>query len=422
MKKLSLVITLLLCLLVLVSSCSAPIAADLPLSGDLMANIRAVEKPAAPAEPDSTYVNSIGTFSWKLFQESVKKDGNVLISPTSVYLALGMVLNGADTTTRTAMLNALSAQNLTVDQINSASRDWMTLLMDTGDKTKLSIVNSIWLRDGFDADQKFLQQNADYYSAAARTLDFAKPEAISTINEWVKNATNNKIDKIIDEIRPDVIMYLINAVHFKAEWQNQFEPLVTADGQFSTPGGEKTVQYMHQLTVMDYLNSEDGAGVLMPYSDGRFAFAAFLPAENKSRDAVNAMDAAAFAKLLASRQSLSVQLSLPKFETSFEASLVDALSNMAMGEAFDPAAADLSLMNSGRRKDLYIGDVKHKTYCRIDEAGTEAAAVTSVEIRETSMPESDIELDFNRPFIYGIIDTVTGLPLFLGIMDDPTAE
>ena len=127
-----------------------------------------------------------------------------------------MVLNGADTTTRAAMLKTLAAENLTVDQINKASRDWMTLLMDTGDKTKLSIVNSIWLREGFDADKAFLQQNADYYSAAARTLDFNNPSAILAINDWVKNATNGKIDKIIDEIKPDVIMYLINAVHFKS--------------------------------------------------------------------------------------------------------------------------------------------------------------------------------------------------------------
>lgn len=422
MKKLSVLCIAMLCLLLLLTSCIPPTASDLPLGADLMANVRAAEKPAVPAEPDSAYANSIGSFSWKLFQESAKTDGNVLISPASVYLALGMVLNGADTTTRAAMLNTLAAQNLTVDQINTASRDWMTLLMDTGDKTKLSIVNSIWLRDGFDADKTFLQKNADYYSAAARTLDFADPAAITTINDWVKNATNNKIDKIIDEIRPDVIMYLINAVHFKAEWKTQFEPLITADGQFRSPNGEKTVQYMHQLTEMDYLSSEDGGGVLMPYSDGRFAFVAILPAEDNTQAAVAAMDAAAFAGLLDSRQSLNVQLSLPKFETSFEVSLVDALSSMGMGEAFDPAAADLSLMNSGHRRDLYIGDVKHKTYCRIDEAGTEAAAVTSVEIRETSLPTADKQLDFNRPFIYGIVDTVTGLPLFLGIMEDPAAE
>ena len=178
---------------------------------------------------------------------------------------------------------------------------------------------------------------------------------------------------------------------------------------------------MHQLTVMDYLSSEDGVGVLMPYSDGRFAFVAILPTDNNTHAAVSGIDAAAFASLLDSRQSLSVQLSLPKFETSYKAGLVDALTNMGMGEAFDPNAADLSLMNSSHIKNLFISDVRHKTYCKVDEAGTEAAAVTSVEVSMSGMPVSDKQLDFNRPFIYGIVDTVTGLPLFLGIMDDPTA-
>lgn len=416
-KRLPVVLIFSLSLLLALSGCSTAVA------GDLMANVQAAEKPATPSEPDLEYVNSVGEFSWTLLQESAKNEGNVLVSPASVYLALAMTLNGSDTTTRTAMLDALAAQNLSLEQVNAASRDWMTLLMNTGGKTRLSIANSIWYRDGFDADADFLRRNADYFAAAARTLDFSDPAAVTTINGWVKNATNGTIDKIVEKIDPAVVMYLINAVYFKAEWQTKFEAANTFDRTFKKTGGDITVKFMNQVGSMAYLSNDDSQGVLLPYSDGRFAFVAILPEEGKTpRDLVTAMDAAALADLLASREDTSVELSLPKFETRYENSLLEELRALGMGEAFEGGTADFSLMNTGRRKDLFISEVRHKTFCRVDEDGTEAAAVTSVEIQETSAPMGDIRLTFDRPFIYGIVDTITGLPLFLGILDDPAAK
>jgi serine protease inhibitor len=414
-RKFLAAIGLCMSLLLALSGCGAA-------TGDLMANVHAAEKPAAPSEPDSTIIASIGQFSWKLLQESAKNEGNILVSPASVFIALAMTLNGADTTTRTAMLEALSASGLTVDQINAACRDWMSLLMNTNGKTKLSIANSIWYRDGFDADPAFLQRNADFFSAAAKTLDFSQPGAVSTINGWVKNATNGTIDKIVEQIDPDVVMYLINAVYFKAEWKTKFDKAYTYERIFSQPDGDVKVKFLTQTGPMSYMKNDDSQGVLLPYSDGRYAFVALLPDSGLSpRDLVASMDADALASLLASRQDTSVELSMPKFETRYEDSLVNELTALGMGESFAADVADFSLMNAGRRKDLYISEVKHKTFCRVDEDGTEASAVTSVEIRETSLPVGDVQLIFNRPFIYGIVDTTTGLPLFLGILEDPAA-
>ena len=408
------ILALALCAIIALTGCGT-IAA-----GDLMANVKAGEKPSVPSEPDEEFVRSVGDFSWKILQQATAEEGNILVSPASIYLALAMTLNGADSTTRQAMLEALSSSGLTVDQINAASRDWMSLLLDTGGKTKLSIANSIWYRDGFSADTDFLQRNADYFSAAARTLDFANPSSIDTINGWVNNATNGTIDKIIEEISPDVVMYLINAVYFKAEWQSKFETINTYEKAFQTAAGEVKTEFMNQIGGMSYMKNEDAQGVLLPYSDGRFAFIAVLPDEGTNPRQLTAdEDAAWLSELVKNRSQASVELSLPKFETRFETSLVDALTNLGMGEAFSGGIADFSLMTSERRKNLYISEVKHKTFCRVDEDGTEAAAVTSVEIRETSMPMSDIRLSFDRPFLYGIVDTVTGLPLFLGIMENP---
>ncbi len=416
-RKLISLLSLSLGLMLVLTGCGAP------PTNDLMANVKAAEQSAAPSEPDIAYIDSVGDFSWQLLQQTVKKDGNVLVSPASVYLALAMTLNGADSTTREAMLEVLSAQGLTVEQINAASRDWMALLMNTGNKTRLTVANSIWYRDGFDPDPAFLQNNADYYAAAAKTLDFSLPTAKDTINAWVKSSTNGLIDTIIDEIDPRDIMYLINAVYFKAQWMSEFYANSTADGTFGAPSGDKTVKFMHQTSSFDYLSNNNGEGLLMPYSDGRFAFVAILPTAGMSvRELVAATDAASFAELLKTRETMSIELSLPKFETRFDTSLKDSLTAMGMAAAFDPGVADFSLMNSGRRQDLYIDEVLHKTFCRVDEMGTEAAAVTAVISRGTSMPVSNKQLVFDRPFVYGIVDTATGLPLFLGIMDDPSAE
>ncbi len=415
-KRILLLFSLLLAAAFVLSSCAQP-------ATNLMAGVHAAEWPASPAEPDSKFTGAVSDFSWRLFQESTKNSGNVLISPASVYFALAMTLNGADQDTRTAMLKALSANGLTVDELNKSCRDWATLLMNTNKTTKLSIANSIWYRDGFAADKDFLQRNADFYAAAAKTLDFDQEDSVKTINAWVKDATKGTIDKILDKINPEVMMYLINAVYFKADWQTQFDAAKTAAGKFAAPAGEVDVKYLSRTDSMDYLQADDGEGILLPYKDGRYAFMAILPNEGTApRDLVLELTAEKAAAMLQGRKTQSVDLRLPKFETRYEDSLLDELKTLGMEVAFDPDQADFSLMNAAHAKNLYISEVKHKTFCRVDELGTEAAAVTSVEVKLTSMPASDHQLNFNRPFIYGIVDTTTGAPLFLGIMENPAAQ
>ena len=412
-KQALLLLSILLGLLLVLSGCSAPVS-------DLMAGVKAAEWPQSPDEPDAAFINSVSQFSWKLFQESMKNPGNVLISPASVYIALAMTLNGADQDTRTAMLDALSAEGLSVDALNRACRDWTTLLENTNQTTRLSIANSIWMREGFPADKDFLQRNADYYAAAARALDFNKPDSVDTINQWVKQSTEGKIEKIIENIGPFDVMYLINAVYFNAEWLTQFEAAKTIAGTFSAPGGESQVKYMNRIGSIDYISGENCEGVLLPYKDGRFALVAILPEQGlAARDLISSFTADTLSALVKGRVPTSIELRLPKFETRYEAGLVDDLKKMGMAVAFNPDLADFSLMNSNREKNLFISDVRHKTFCRVDEKGTEAAAVTSITMGTASMPVSDRLVDFNRPFIYGIIDTTTGMPLFLGLMENP---
>lgn len=386
---------------------------------DLMLGVQAAQWPEPPAKLDESFQGPMMDFSWNFFKQTLKDDGNVLISPASVYLALAMTLNGADGGTLEAMKKALSAQGLTQAQINAACRDWINLLRTKTDKTSVSVANAIWFRSGYPVSDAFLKANADYFDAAAKALDFASPKAVEEINNWVKAQTQNKIDRIVDEIGDDAIMYLVNAVYFKSDWTMPFDPNATQQGEFLTKTGAVTADFMHRLGEMNYIDADGVRGVLLPYDDGRFSFFAVLPPQEQDvRGFVDGLDGGDIANLLQGVNSGQVQLSLPKFEVAYENSLLDELSALGMGVAFT-GAADLSRINAQGENDLYISEVLHKTFCRVDEKGTEAAAVTSVGVSRTSLPIVDIEISFDRPFVFGILDNASGTPLFLGALETP---
>jgi len=391
---------------------------------DLMAEVHAAERPAVQNLPDEATRKAINRFSADLYKASAGHQGNVLISPASVYLALAMTLNGADGETKTAMLKVLADQGITVDQINQACRDWMDQLSNTKGKTTLTIANSIWFGQNFTPFKPFLQRNADFYAAEVRQLDFKDKNTPSLINDWVKKSTHGNIDKIVDSIEPDVVMYLINAIYFKSDWQTPFAKIDTRKQTFNTPNGTIETEFMHQIGKMSYFSGSGATGVSLPYEDEHYAFFALLPEEQTTprewlakRDRTTMLED--IAGLMVQKTNSTVQLALPKFETSYEDSLRDELSHLGMQIAFDPKYADFSQMTEKQTKDLYISEVKHKSFLRVDEKGTEAAAVTSVEMTKSGMPVTARKLIFDRPFLYGIMDLQTGLPLFLGIMENP---
>jgi serpin B len=403
-------------LVILQTSCAGTSA----VAGDLMAKVEAAEWPASPNPPAEKFTAGVMDFSWNLLQKSAANPGNVLISPASVYLALAMTLNGADQETKTAMLHALSAKGLTLDDLNRSSRDWITLLQRDSQSARLSIANSIWYRQGFVADPGFLQHNADFFAAGAQALDFSKPEAVEIINGWVKEATKGTIEKILEQIGPAAVMYLINTVYFKADWKTQFQLNFTADAPFAAPGGPVQAPFMHRTGEMAYFENDKAQGILLPYIDEQYAFFAVLPATGAAPRAFIANGGGAgLAALLASARLNQVELALPRFEAKYDDSLVNELQDLGMGLAFSAGQADFSLMQSSRAKDLYISEVKHKTFFKINEVGSEAAAATLVEISKTGQPSSGVKLVFDRPFLYGILDQTSGLPLFIGIMENP---
>ena len=390
---------------------------------NLMADVQAAEWPKTPDNPDDTVVQGIHRFAAELLVTSLGNKGNVMVSPVSVFLALAMTLNGADGETRADMLQVLAGEGITVDMINQASRDMITLQSRDGAKTRISIANSIWFNESFQPDKSFLQTNADYFQAGARKLDFSDEKSPDIINGWVDGETHGLIKKIIEKINPTTVMFLINTVYFKSDWQTPFLKEETRQSDFNAPDGPVLTDFMHRVDHMNYFSGDGVIGVALPYEDSQFAYFAMMTEDGTApREWLAKTDQkqlfSGIAGLMAQKANFTVELLLPRYEAEYEDSLLNELTKLGMGIAFDGGQADFSLLNAAHSKGLYISEVKHKTFISVDEKGTEAAAATSVAIDESAIM-ADKQLTFDRPFIYGIMDMKTMIPLFVGVLESP---
>ena len=400
----------------------------LPAAADLMADVKAQEWPTEAEAPDPIAIGQLNHFADQLLRQAVQNEGNVMISPASVYLALAMTLQGADGDTADAMMKLLAGTDLTLDDLNRTARSLMTSWSENDRGAELSLANAIWFDQEFKARQAFLQANADFYAAAARRLDFKDAKTVGIINQWVSDATREKITEIVDEIDPDVVMYLMNAVYFKADWAQEFEKADTFERPFVAPEGEKNVDFMHRIGAILDISADGASGIALPYKDPDYVFFALMPDDadvSPEQWLLAQPETALFAgirdRIVSGSESI-VSLAMPRFESNYEDSLKDDLSALGMGIAFAPGEANFSMMEESGANNLYIGEVKHKTFIRVDEKGTEAAAVTSVEMRVTSMPGFDKEIVLDRPFIYGIMHLPTGVPMFAGVVEDPSVS
>ena len=396
------------------------------LSVNLMNGVTSTAWSKEPGVPDSRILAAINRFSAGLLQRSAGNEGNVLISPLSVFLALAMTLNGANGETRAAMLRTLADQGITADQINEAGRSLMSLMSRNGEKTTLSIANSIWFEQRFQADKSFLQTNADFYKAGAYKLNFRDPAAKEVINGWVKKETHDLIEQIVEKIDPGTVMFLINTVYFVSDWAKPFEKNQTRKMSFQSPTGAVETDFMHRIDKMSYFTGDGVTGVALSYADAQFAYFALMPesGESTAKWLARQDQATLFGSILnltRQKANFTVELLLPRYKASYEDSLLNELEALGMGIAFKGATADFTLLSENREPGLYITEVKHKTFIRVDEKGTEAAAATSVVIGKSAAGPADIRLTFDKPFLYGILELKTGVPVFVGILNNPVS-
>lgn len=376
---------------------------------DLMEGISA--NTVSGKSTDEKFINSTANFSINLFKKTVTKDKSSLISPTSVLLALSMTANGADKDTLSQMEEVLG---IPIEELNEYLYAYVKSLPNE-EKAKLSIANSIWIKEGFQAEQTFLQKNADYYNAAAYKSAF-DDQAIKDINNWVNQNTDGTIEKIIEEINPSTVMFLINAMVFDAEWKETYEENNVYNDTFTSIDGSKTtVEFMKSIEGK-YINSNNATGFIKPYASG-YSFVALLPDEDVSIDAlINSLSGESFLQSVQNAENKSVMAYLPKFSYEYTIQMNDALMQLGMPDAFDGNKADFSKI-SKTNNGLFIGEVLHKTFIKVDEKGTKAGAVTKVDLKENTI-DSEIVVKLDRPFMYAIIDNTTNLPIFIGTVMD----
>ena len=361
-------------------------------------------------------------FGLELFQEvmqGAKDDENVMISPLSVALALGMTYNGSASTTREAMEATLKLQGLTEDEINDGYKSIIDQLLDLDPKVVMEIANSIWYKEGFEVEDEFIKTNKDHFYAEIRSLDFSSPDAVNIINQWVSDNTNGLIEEIIDAIPPAAVMYLINAIYFKGTWTYEFDPDETNLEPFSPEaGGSSETPAMHQETKLNYYQNSLFELVELPYGDKKFSMLVFLPsADNTCSDILAEMDNDNWNNWTNNFSETKIYLQLPKFKFETFKLLNDPLSSMGMEIAFSDAA-DFTRINPAG--NLFISRVLHKTFIDVNEEGTEAAAVTAVEISLTSAGGSGLtHFIADKPFLFVIRENSTGSILFMGRMSQP---
>ena len=404
----------LLCPVLLLSGCDE-------LSLDMFDN-----KEIAPAigSVDDSVVAANTQFGFNLFNDirKTEQNKNIFISPFSISIALAMTLNGASGETEQAMTNTLQLQGLDSEAINAGYAGLRQTLKTSDPKVILTIANSLWARQDVPLKQDFLQRNTQFFGAEVSTLDFLDPNTLTTINQWVNTNTNGKITKILDEINPNAVLFLINAIYFKGSWQTEFEPSRTRDGTFHlATGGEKQVPMMTRTGDYPYYeNREDNfQAISLAYGDGRISMYIFLPyRESDLNTFLDGLNTENWENWISQFREQEVFLSMPKFKLEYEKTLNNPLQSLGMGIAFAPGGADFSRMADLETlgRNLYIGEVLHKSVVEVNEEGTEAAAVTSVGVRVTSAPPAFIA---DHPFFFAIRDNKTKTVLFMGIVVNP---
>lgn len=346
---------------------------------------------------------------------------NLFLSPYSIAAALAMTANGAADETLTEMQQTLQMHGLSLEEMNRGYQVLTDLLAHSGEEVKVSIANSLWAREGLSFHDAFLENVRTYYDAEVTSLNFQSDAAANRINAWVHKQTRGKIPSIIDGPIPgDAILYLLNAIYFEANWAKPFREEATKTKPFALPdGSKKEVPMMVNSGQFQYLEGDGFQAIRLPYQGHRMSMLVFLPDQNSNLEQlISKLTADQWKEWLDSFARASGALEMPRFKLEFETSLKETLEQMGMKTAFHPQAAQFSNMIS-LYENVYLKDAKHKAYIEVEEKGTVAAAVTSIEAGAASAPAKTFQMIVDRPFFFAIHDQGTDAILFMGTVTNP---
>ena len=346
---------------------------------------------------------------------------STLVSPLSVALALSMTANGAAGNTLAQFQDVLGG-GVDLVELNTACAQLMADYRGLGGSTKCAIANSLWVDPDGQIKDEFTGKCRGIYDAQVYEADLSAPQIVKDLNGWVSDKTNKLIPKMIDQPFPEeTACLLVNALYLKNSWLSEFSPNATHSRDFHHAGGSdsRTDFLSKHDATLSYLQGEGAQGVVLPYDDGRLAFFALLPDLYPDSpylgEWLNNLEGNDLAELINSREdALFLSFAMPKFQAEWNGDLTDILPELGLEDAFDAARADFSSLGDSP-EGYYIAQVIHAARLEVNEKGTEAAAATVVAANGGGMPPQEgITLILDRPFLYGIVDLDTGVPLFLG--------
>ena len=412
----------------LVAACSSSETIE-DVGGPKYVNMYQEVKPVQLTAEQTVFANDNNAFTLNFFQSlnGKTKNQSIVCSPLSITYVLSMVNDAATGTTEQELEQTLGFHAGGIQAVNDYCKNLIDNLPHVDEKVQLNIANAIFVNDKYQLKKQFQQDMANYYDAKAEALDFSSLSTLDRINGWCDEKTRGMIPTILERVDPRTVSYLLNAIYFKAEWASMFEKKDTREEVFTTPDGETRVPLMHQNVYMNYLRNDQYAAVSIPYGNGQWMMTVMLPEDGKTTDDVISSLAASgwstdFLKNpLREARRYAVDLKLPRFETAFDTDdaggLIELLMGMGIRRAFDGNSAEIP--NMCENGDLYISMMKQKAKIKVNEEGSEAAAVTIAGLNFLSAVADTQEppkatFHANRPFVYVIHEQSSGVILFVG--------
>jgi serpin B len=383
------------------------------------------ELPRALSATEREVLGRSNAFAFSLAKQLLPPGAgdNLFWSPLSASMLLGMILNGADGNTYAQMQSVLGFEGLSQEQINQGYADLTDLLVSLDPTVTIELGNSVWAAQGFPVLPDFTQRVQSSFNAEAANVNFGDPATLPRINRWASDATHGRIETIFDELPPNVVMVLLNAIYFKGSWTNQFDKARTERAPFTRPDGSTVTA---DLMYLDNYRAEDPATSMLfrndvtvvdlPYGGGAFSMTLALPAQGRSvqalAESLTVEQWNAWMSEMGSTKRGAI-VRLPRFELEWDKTLNEPLQALGMTDAFGPANFSRLTAAGG----VYLAIVKQKTFVKVDEEGTEAAAVTGGAMATSGPPT----IRFDRPFLFVLRERLTGTILFMGVIHDPTA-
>ena len=380
--------------------------------------------PAPDPAVTSRVSSATDDFGFRLLKALAKDPTqNTIISPLGVATAFAMAYNGAASDTKTEMAKTLALGSLSDEDINRANHYLMHTLAEADPAVQTEIANALWVQKDFPINPDFRTVCESFYDASAASLDFVGDPtgAAAAINSWVDKNTHHRIPVLVAAIRPDTRLMLTDAVYFKGRWSSPFKKAQTRPRPFHLLSGDsRQTAMMDQSGNYAYLENQSFQAIRLPYGNQRYAMYVFIPRKAAGLpDFIRSLDETHWTQWTSQFARRSGQIVIPKFETTYSKQLNDALKEMGMRLAFDDRRADFSRIHPY----LFISDVEHKTWVKVDEEGTEAAAATSIGVSVAAMavaPMPSFVMIVDHPFFFAITEQQSGALLFAGIVMDPT--